>query len=107
MVCWFTGFMKMTFDLPEDLVKELKLRSVHEGRKLKDVAAAAIQRGLHPSSTPASEPLPTGIMLTEDGFPVIRCKPDAPASRMTIKELLALEQQSLLEEDLQRAGLPR
>lgn len=101
--------MKTTLDLPDDLVKALKLRSVHEGRKLKDVAAAALRRGLQ-SETPAmaaDEPLPPGIKLNERGFPVIRCGPDAPASRMTVEELLALEQQALLEEDLQRAGLSR
>jgi plasmid stability protein len=41
--------MKTTLDLPDDLVKELKLRSVHEGRKLKDVAAAVLRRGLDAS----------------------------------------------------------
>lgn len=102
--------MKTTLDLPDDLVLELKLRSVHERRKLKDVAAAALRRGLNiepPAPAPAAETLPPGIMLTERGFPVIRCDPDAPASRMTIEELLALEQQALLEEDLQRAGISR
>ncbi len=101
--------MKTTLDLPDDLVKELKLRSVHERRKLKDVAAQAIRRGLQaePSVTAAEEPLPPGIMLNERGFPVIRCGPNAPAAHMTIEELLALEQQALLEEDLQRAGLSR
>ncbi len=102
--------MKTTLDLPEDLVKELKLRSVHEGRKMKDVAATALRRGLQaplPAATPIAEPLPPGIMLNERGFPVIRCGSDAPAARMTVEELLALEQQALLEEDLQRAGLSR
>ena len=30
--------MKTIFDLPPDLVREVKLRAVHEGRKLKSVA---------------------------------------------------------------------
>jgi hypothetical protein len=30
--------MKMTFDLPPDLVREVKLRAAHDGRKLKDMA---------------------------------------------------------------------
>ncbi len=101
--------MKTTLDLPDDLVKELKLRSVHERRKLKDVAAAALRRGLEIKELAPAEasPLPEGLMLTENGFPVIRCGPDAPASRMTVEELLALEQHALLEEDLQRAGISR
>lgn len=99
--------MKTTLDLPDDLVQELKLRSVHERRKMKDVAADALRSGLQikePAQT-ESTTVPEGLMLTEDGFPVIQCEPDAPASRMTIDELLALEQQALLEEDMQRAGL--
>jgi hypothetical protein len=31
--------MNITFDLPPELVREVKLRAVHEGRKLKDVEA--------------------------------------------------------------------
>ena len=38
---------------------------------------------------------------------VFKCGPDAPASKMTVEELLALEQESLLEEDLKRAGITR
>ena len=38
--------MKTTFDLPPDLVRELKLRAVHEGRKLKDVDADLLKLGL-------------------------------------------------------------
>lgn len=33
------GPMKITFDLPPELVREVKLRAVHEGWELKDVAA--------------------------------------------------------------------
>ena len=43
---WKAGSMKTTLDLPNDLVRELKLRAVHEGRKLKDVAAALLAAGL-------------------------------------------------------------
>jgi hypothetical protein len=38
--------MKTTIDLPPDLVREMKLLAVHEGRKLKDVAADLLKRGL-------------------------------------------------------------
>jgi len=43
--------MKTTIDLPEDLVREMKLRAVREGRKLKDVAEEVFRRGL---ATPKS-----------------------------------------------------
>ena len=93
--------MKTTFDLPPDLVREVKLRAVHEGRKLKDVAAELLTRGLADPATPAKP----RIKIQTNGLPVIRCGKDAPASRMTTEELLALEQETLLREDLQRAGL--
>ncbi len=44
-------------------------------------------------------------MLNERGFPVFRCGPNAPASRMTAEELIALEQKIIGEEDLKRVGL--
>jgi plasmid stability protein len=40
------GWMKTTLDLPDDLVKEVKLRAVHEGRKLKDEMADLLRKGL-------------------------------------------------------------
>ena len=39
--------MKTTIDLPPDLVREMKILAVHEGRKLKDVAADLLKRGLN------------------------------------------------------------
>jgi hypothetical protein len=93
--------MKATFDLPPDLVREVKLRAVHEGRKLKDVATELLRRGLADPIKPAKP----RIEIQTNGLPVIRCGRDAPASRMTTEELIALEQETLLREDLQRVGL--
>lgn len=99
-------FMKTTIDLPADLVREMKLRAVKEGRKLKDVAAELLARGLT-AEDPSRLPLPKGpkVEIQADGLPVIRCGKDAPATRMSIGELLALEQEALYQEDLQRLGL--
>jgi plasmid stability protein len=38
--------MKTTLDLPEDLVREIKLTAAREGRKLKDVMADLLRAGL-------------------------------------------------------------
>jgi hypothetical protein len=46
LVRWEAGQMKTTIDLPEDLVREMKLCAAQEGRKLKDIAAEAMRRGL-------------------------------------------------------------
>jgi len=94
--------MKTTFDLPPELVKEVKLRAVHEGRKLKDVAAELLRRGLEPDTTIRSRPATT---KEEIKLPLFPSPQSAPASRMTIEEILALEQETLNQEDLQRVGI--
>lgn len=38
--------MKTTLDLPEELVREMKIRAAKEGRKLREVATEVIRRGL-------------------------------------------------------------
>ena len=38
--------MKTTVDLPDALVKEIRLRAVHDGQKLKDAIADLLRRGL-------------------------------------------------------------
>lgn len=101
--------MKTTLDLPDDLVMKIKIRAVQERRPLKTLVADLLRQGLEGPSHPAlpreSDPLPEGLMINDNGFPIIRCGSNAPAARLTVEELLALEQQSLLEEDLGRAGL--
>ncbi len=98
--------MKATFDLPPDLLRAVKLRAVNEGRKLKDVAAELLKRGLAAQAqTEKPQPSKPRIEIQADGLPVVRCNADAPASRMSTDELLALEQETLQQEDLQRLGL--
>ena len=38
--------MKTTLELPDDLVKDIKLRAIHEGMKLKDAVAQLLRKGL-------------------------------------------------------------
>ena len=38
--------MKTTLELPDDLMREVKLRAVEENRKLKDTIADLLRRGL-------------------------------------------------------------
>ena len=98
--------MKTTLDLPDDLVRELKLRAVMQGRTLRDLVADFLRQGLglavpRPATAPSGSPVEIGA----DGIPIIRGAPDAPAQHMSLEQLLALEQQALTEEDMQRAGL--
>jgi hypothetical protein len=94
--------MKTTFDLPPDLVREVKLRAVHEGRKLKDVAAELLKRGLTTDKQDCRTPNPTKGAIKLPLFPSPKI---APASRMSTADLLSLEQETLNQEDHQRLGL--
>ena len=99
--------MKITIDLPPDLVRALKIRAVNEGRKLKDLAADLLHRGLAASGgSPTTKPLKVRIEKQSDGLPVVLCSANAPARRMSAAGLLALEQQTLNQEDLRRLGHP-
>jgi plasmid stability protein len=40
------ALMKTTLDLPDDLARAVKIRAVEENRKLKDVIADLLRRGL-------------------------------------------------------------
>jgi len=66
--------MKTTIDLPDELVRRLKLRAVREGRKLKEAAADVLRAGL---ATQAGERAPEPVVVRKDkktGLPVIQCR---------------------------------
>ncbi|MCU0790832.1 MAG: hypothetical protein MUE79_07260 [Nitratireductor sp.] len=90
--------MKTTLDLPNELVREIRLRAVNEGRRVKDVVAGLIRRGLGQDDTARA----LSPRMGRIDVPLFPTDADAPASRMTIGEILAVEQQSLLGGDLER-----
>jgi plasmid stability protein len=53
--------MKTTLDLPEGLVKQIKIRAVREGHKLKDTMAELLRRGLASAA----------VKEADDGGPVV------------------------------------
>jgi hypothetical protein len=102
--------MKTTIDLPDELVRGVKLRALMQGRTLRDVVADYIRQGLGtppPNSAPLRPPEDSVVRIGANGLPVIYGDVDAPASRMTIEELLQLEQDALAptDEELRRAGI--
>ncbi len=101
--------MKTTLDLPDALVKQVKLRAAREGRKLKDLVADLLRKGLASAIT-SQVPAPPlrSARITKDpetGLPLIVCAANAPARKMTAEELIALEQETQTQEDLERLGL--
>lgn len=96
--------MKATLDLPQELMLEAKLRAVSQGIALKDLIAGFIRQGL--GMSPAVVPYKSDrVFVDADGFPTFIGSPGSPASRMTLQELLDLEQAALTELDLVHAGL--
>jgi hypothetical protein len=103
--------MKTTIDVPDDLMREIKMQAVMRGRPLKTLVADLLRRGLQAEQaekqTPRPKPASARIMIDEHGLPSFRSSPDAPATKgtFTVDDALALEQRALEAEDLNHAGL--
>ena len=83
------AFMKTTLDLPEDLMKAIKIRAVQENRKLKDTIADLLRRGLAQESQ-------HGPVRQRVKLPLIECSHVAePDEEMTPDRAAAV----LLEEE--------
>ena len=77
--------MKTTLDLPDGLVREIKLRAVNRRQKLKDAVAELLRKGLAAAADPEAEaPAPVVTKDKKTGLPVIECKHAAtPGEEMT------------------------
>ncbi len=76
-------------DLPNELVREVKLRAVNEGKRLQEVVAELLRLGLGQAGSPPAARRGT---IAEPFFPSVA---DAPAARMSLAELTAVEYQAL------------
>src|SRR4051812_30135818 len=75
--------MKTTLDLPDDLVKALKLAAVHEGKKLKDAVADTLRAGLAARAGNGRRGR-VPVVIKKDrktGVPVVQCPRAAPRGR--------------------------
>lgn len=99
--------MKATFDLPEELIQEVKLCAVLQQRTVTDLVADFLRLGLRGAFLESPEQSSVGPMVEIDdqGLPVIHCLSHAPATRMSVEELLRLEQEIQTREDVQHAGI--
>lgn len=99
--------MKTTLELPDELLREVKLRAVMQRRTVKDLVAEMLRQGLGiaPPVQSAKPSTDSMVQIAADGLPVIQCRAHAPATRMSAKKLLQLEQAAQSAEDQKRAGL--
>jgi len=63
--------MKTTLDLPDELMREVKIRAVNERKKLKDIIAELLRKGIaasQPSRTRVPKPIKLrgGPITTEE-----------------------------------------
>ena len=69
------GYMKTTLDLPDDLVREVKLRALDENRRFKDVAAELMRKGLSADHAPHKSAPKTQVRKNRlTGLPLIECR---------------------------------
>jgi plasmid stability protein len=86
---WYYGEMKTTLDLPDDLMRAVKIRAAEQNRKLKDLIADLLQRGL---AQEAGAP----TVRHRVRLPLVQCAHDArPDEEMTPERVAAV----LLEEE--------
>jgi plasmid stability protein len=89
--------MKTTLDLPDDLMRQVKIRAVEENRKLKDTIADLLRRGLA-QETGAPPPIRRRVQL-----PLIQCAHAArPGEEMTPERVAEV----LLEEEAEGERVP-
>jgi len=73
--------MKTTFDLTGALVREMKLRAAHDGRKLKDVVADLLRQGLAAGK-------PRAVRASRVKLPLIQCRHSALLSAEQVADAL-------------------
>lgn len=89
--------MKTTLDLPDELMRTVKIRAVRENKKLKDMIAELLRRGL------AEEPGRSRATPARVRLPLVRCARHAhPGEEMTPERVA----QVLLAEDARDVAGP-
>ncbi|NCG09416.1 MAG: hypothetical protein GWO81_07640 [Verrucomicrobia bacterium] len=87
--------MKTTIELPDDLGLQAKRFALEQHTTLKQLVITGLRLAM--ASTPAQKGASeTGYTQALKG-PLFVCKPNAPAEKLSIEELVALEHQCLAE----------
>jgi hypothetical protein len=82
--------MKTTIDLPDNLVRAVKIRAAQQGRTVRELVAEYIQSGLNAPVQPT--------VIAHD-LPIIPADAQAPLAQMSRDEIVALEYHALASED--------
>ena len=83
--------MKVTIELPDQLVKKVKLRAIHDGQKLKDTVENLLLKGLKTPDSLPRKPSRGGLGIdSKTGLPIFRAAPGATIVKRTVQETLEL-----------------
>ena len=83
--------MKTTLDLPDDLIRAIKIRAVKGNRKLKDEIASLLRMGLR------QDPKAPRAARNRVQLPLVRCAHEArPGEEMTPERVAEILQEQLL-----------
>lgn len=98
--------MRTTLDLPDPLMRQIKIRAASRGRKLKEEIADLLQKGM---ATSPAEALPEGEQPfhrhPQTGLLVSRTLKTPGYVQPAPEETQAILERANEEEDLRRAGL--
>lgn len=125
--------MKTTLDIPDEVANELREQAKRKGHDLAEHIVQVVRLGLIIDNIPAAAleqiaralglvsrrsktlhphnvlPQNTTSAFSADqatGLLMIDTPPDAPVRSMTPAQVLALSEAALMEDDLERAGIP-
>ena len=100
-------FMRTTLDLPDPLMRRVKIKAAAEGKKLKEIMAELIEAGLDKDQPQAtlSEGESPWYIDPKTGFPIIKSLNTPGYKPPTTEEALEITEKALLEGDLERAGI--
>lgn len=98
--------MKTTLELPDELMRAIKIRAAQSNRRLKDVVTELLEKGMN---APAAPPPSQGgtdrsrrvNINPETGLPLVRSPADAPITRLSTDEVYALIHRAEYEEDME------
>jgi plasmid stability protein len=82
--------MKTTIDLPDNLVRAVKIRAAQQGRTVRELVAEYIQSGLNAPVQPTH---------AAHDLPIIPADAQAPLAQMSRDEIVALEYHTLASEN--------
>lgn len=92
--------MKTTIEIPDEVMRMIKIKAVKEGYKIKDLVTLLLKNALASSEKTATPPQKGNL-----AFPLVQCRPNAPITKMSAEEVYKLMHKVLEDDDLANTRL--